>query len=59
VLHLVVARGSRGCQSMMLFQSRYPDHAYIVAGGEITTQARNCIGQRLDAGQRSQILFML
>lgn len=34
------------------------DHAYIVAGGEITKQARNWLGQKLDAAKRSQIMFM-
>lgn len=34
------------------------DHAYIIAGGEITKAARNWIGERLDASQRSQIMFM-
>ena len=34
------------------------DHAFIVAGGEITKQARNWIGERLDSSKRSQILFM-
>jgi len=34
------------------------DHAYIVAGGEITKAARNWLGQRLDASKRSQIMFM-
>lgn len=34
------------------------DHAYIVAGGEITKSARNWLGQRLDATKRSQIMFM-
>lgn len=34
------------------------DHAFIVAGGEITKQARNWIGGKLDATKRSQILFM-
>jgi len=34
------------------------DHAFIVAGGEITKQARNWIGNKLDASKRSQILFM-
>lgn len=34
------------------------DHAFIVAGGEITKQARNWIGERLDASKRSQIMFM-
>ena len=34
------------------------DHAFIVAGGEITKQAKNWLGERLDNGKRSQILFM-
>ena len=34
------------------------DHAFIVAGGEITKQARNWLGGKLDATQRSQIMFM-
>jgi hypothetical protein len=34
------------------------DHAFIVAGGEITKAARNWLGGRLDATKRSQILFM-
>lgn len=34
------------------------DHAFIVAGGEITKQVRNWIGNKLDAHKRSQILFM-
>lgn len=34
------------------------DHAFIVAGGEITKQARNWLGEKLDQGKRSQILFM-
>lgn len=34
------------------------DHAYIVAGGEITKQARNWLGGKLDASKRSQIIFM-
>ena len=34
------------------------DHAFIVAGGEITKQARNWLGEKLDAPQRSQIMFM-
>lgn len=34
------------------------DHAFVVAGGEITKQARNWLGQKLDASKRSQILFM-
>jgi hypothetical protein len=34
------------------------DHAFIVAGGEITKQARNWLGEKLDQTRRSQILFM-
>lgn len=34
------------------------DHALIVAGGEITKQAKNWLGGKLDATKRSQILFM-
>jgi hypothetical protein len=34
------------------------DHAFIVAGGEITKAARNWLWNRLDASKRSQILFM-
>lgn len=34
------------------------DHAFIVAGGEITKQARNWLGNKLDAAKRSQIIFM-
>ncbi|MCA0252594.1 MAG: hypothetical protein LCH76_09965 [Actinobacteria bacterium] len=34
------------------------DHAFIVAGGEITKAARNWLGNALDATRRSQILFM-
>lgn len=34
------------------------DHAFIVAGGEITKQARNWLGGKLDATKRSQILFI-
>lgn len=34
------------------------DHAIIVAGGEITKQAKNWLGHNLHASQRSQILFM-
>lgn len=34
------------------------DHAFIIAGGEITKQARNWIGNKLDAAKRSQIMFM-
>lgn len=29
------------------------DHAFIVAGGEITKQARNWLGNKLDASKRS------
>lgn len=31
------------------------DHAFIVAGGEITKAARNWIGGELDASKRSQL----
>jgi hypothetical protein len=34
------------------------DHAFIMAGGEITKAARNWLGQALDATKRSQIIFM-
>ncbi len=34
------------------------DHSYIVAGGEITKQARAWIGNKLDASQRRSIIFM-
>lgn len=34
------------------------DHAFIVAGGEITKAARAWLGNALDAAKRSQILFM-
>lgn len=34
------------------------DHAFIVAGGKITKQARNWLGGQLDASKRSQIMFM-
>ena len=34
------------------------DHAFVVAGGEITKHAKNWLGQKLDASKRSQILFM-
>ena len=34
------------------------DHAFILAGGEITKQAKHWLGERLNASQRSQILFM-
>lgn len=34
------------------------DHAFIVAGGEITKAARNWLGNVLDASRRSQIMFI-
>lgn len=34
------------------------DHAFIVAGGEITKAARNWLGGKLDQTKRSQIVFM-
>ena len=34
------------------------DHAFIIAGGEITKAARNWLGGVLDTSQRSQIMFM-
>lgn len=34
------------------------DHAFIVAGGEITKQARNWLADALDATQRRSIIFM-
>lgn len=34
------------------------DHAFIVAGGEITKAARNWIAENLDASKRSQIMFI-
>lgn len=34
------------------------DHAFIVAGGDITKAARNWLGNKLDASKRSQIMFM-
>lgn len=34
------------------------DHAFIVAGGEITKQARNWLAHALDASQRRSIIFM-
>lgn len=34
------------------------DHAFIVAGGVITKQARNWLGGKLDATKRSQVMFM-
>lgn len=34
------------------------DHAFVVAGGEITKAAKNWIGGKLDASKRSQVMFM-
>jgi len=34
------------------------DHAFIIAGGEITKAARNWLGNKLDATKRSQVMFM-
>ena len=34
------------------------DHPFIVAGGEITKAARNWLGDKLDASERSQVMFM-
>lgn len=34
------------------------DHAFIVAGGEITKQARNWLAEKLDNTKRSQVMFM-
>jgi hypothetical protein len=34
------------------------DHALIIAGGEITKQARSWLGGKLDATKRSQIMFI-
>lgn len=34
------------------------DHAFIVAGGEITKAARNWLGNKLDANKRSQVMFI-
>ena len=34
------------------------DHAFVVAGGVITKQARNWLGGKLDASKRSQVMFM-
>jgi hypothetical protein len=34
------------------------DHAFIVAGGEITKAARNWLAENLDASKRSQIMFI-
>ena len=37
---------------------RSNDHAFIIAGAEITKAARNWLGNKLDASKRSQLLFM-
>ena len=34
------------------------DHVYLVSSGTITKQARNWLGQRLDAGQRRSVMFI-
>lgn len=34
------------------------DHAFIIAGGQITKAARNWLGNELDASRRSQIMFL-
>lgn len=34
------------------------DHAFIIAGGEITKAARNWLGNKLDPSKRRQIMFM-
>lgn len=34
------------------------DHAFIVAGGQITKAARNWLAENLDASKRSQIMFI-
>ncbi len=34
------------------------DHVFIISGGEITKQAQNWLGEKLDDTQRRQILFM-
>ena len=39
-------------------KKRLIDHANIVSGGEITKQAKHWLGEKLDASQRSQVLFM-
>ena len=39
-------------------KKRLVDHAIIIAGGEITKQAKHWLGEKLDASQRSQIVFM-
>ena len=39
-------------------KKRLVDHAIIVTCGEITKQAKHWLGEKLDASQRSQILFL-
>ena len=34
------------------------DHAFIIAGGEITKAAKNWLAFKLDTSKRSQIIFM-
>jgi hypothetical protein len=34
------------------------DHAFIIAGGEITKAAKNWLGGKLDQAKRSQVMFM-
>ena len=34
------------------------DHVYIISGGEITKQAKNWLGELLDASKRRHIIFM-
>jgi hypothetical protein len=34
------------------------DHAFIIAGGEITKAAKNWLGGKLDQNKRSQVMFM-
>jgi hypothetical protein len=34
------------------------DHAFIIAGGEITKSAKNWLGGKLDQAKRSQVMFM-
>lgn len=39
-------------------KKRLIDHAFIISGDEITKQAKNWLAEKLDASQRSQIIFM-
>jgi len=39
-------------------KKRLVDHAFIIAGGEITKQARNWLVGQLDQSNRSQVMFM-